>query len=119
LAFLRPAPVRGHLLGAPARLESSAGGAARQLVLRSARRAALVLRQYRRAPCASLEQQDSVLPVAESAAGIPGAFQDRAAHADGKFPRGAAHALGRDRAAADFLPRIPPALRNGVIRLSS
>ena len=68
LAVLRAAPVRGHVLGARRDLERARGGAARQLALRSAARAALVHRQYRRAPRPPSVQPHSVLPAAAGAA---------------------------------------------------
>ena len=68
LAVLRPAPVRGHILGQRKRLEPAGGGAARKLALRPAGDTALVYRQHRRASRASFVQPDSVLPVAAGSA---------------------------------------------------
>ena len=56
-------------------------GAARQFALRSAGRAALVHRQYRRASCPPPVQPYPVLPVAASATGSPGTCCRRAAYA--------------------------------------
>ena len=81
LAVLRPAPIRGHLLGPRRELEFSRRGAARQLALRLAKCLAMVYRQHRGAPCPPSLQPYPVLPVATSVAGSPGACCRRAAYA--------------------------------------
>ena len=64
LAVLRPAPVRGHVLGRGPGLERACRRVARQLALRLAGRPALVFGQYRRASRPPPLQPNSLLPAA-------------------------------------------------------
>ena len=61
LALLRPAPVRGHLLGSPRRVELRRRGAPRQLVPEAPHGAAVLHRQHRPAPRAPPERPDPEL----------------------------------------------------------
>jgi hypothetical protein len=116
LAVLRPAPVRGHGMGGSRRLEPARGRSARQLTLRPAARAALVHRQHRHSPRPPPVQPDTVLPAAAGAQGSPQARRDRPAVVDRKPRVRATGAVGRCRAAADFIPRDAPATGRGRLR---
>src|SRR5207237_6420553 len=71
LAVLRTAPVRGYILEREPRLGSARSRLARLIALRSAAAAALVHRQYRYPPRASLAQPYSVLSAAARTARSP------------------------------------------------
>ena len=72
LAVLRPAPVRGSVLGTPPTMGFSCGGAARFFVLRFAARAALDDRQYRVPSHPPSRQPDPELSSAGMPRGEPG-----------------------------------------------
>src|SRR5258708_33966954 len=93
LAVLRPAPVREYPLGRRGWLEPARGGAARQLLLRPADRAALVHRQYRHAPHPSSLQPDSLLPAAAGPAPAPCPRRHRPTHSGRQPPLPAAAPL--------------------------
>src|SRR6266404_2718758 len=71
VAVLRPASVRGHVLGQRSGLEPARGGAPRQLSLRLAGHPTLVYGQYRRAPHPSSLWPKPILPAARRAARTP------------------------------------------------
>src|SRR6476619_5350273 len=105
LAVLRPAPVRGYVLGRGPDLERACRRASRQLALRSAGRIALVLGQYRRPPRPPPLQPNSLLSPARRAARAPGARGHGPAHPHREPAMRTARAVGRAKAAPHILSR--------------
>src|SRR5712691_9793064 len=121
LAVLRPAPVRGHVLGKRKRLEPAGGRTARQLALPPAGGSALVYRQYRRASCAPFVQSDSILSAASGSARLPRARPGGPADTHRERSLHPPRIVGRNSAATGLLPgAAPPQVSGGSLpRLTS
>ena len=120
LALLRAAPVRRRLLGARRGLGLHGGGAAGQLLLQAAARAAMVLGEHRLPPHPSSQPAHSQLQPAEVPRGDPVLPAGEADHAVGQHELPDVPLLGRaEQEAGRLRPRATDPARAAAARIGA